>query len=189
MAIDPIVARLQRALAGYAPPTREEGGIRADAAMARYREGLTAEAGLRSELAQLGWQPAQIDRLVIAARLAYELDQAGYQIGTLVSAAGRGVISLEQLRSGLADLGMVPERIEDYVLRARLTLEPSERPAAAAVVRPYYQTDEGKVRLATLRLLFRDEDISAADLLAGLLDIELPRSYAEAIVDYEVARQ
>ncbi len=88
MAIDPILIRLQQALAGYTPPTREEGGIRADAAIARYREGLTDEAGLRSELAQLGWQPATVDRLVIAARLAYELDQASYQIATLVAAIG-----------------------------------------------------------------------------------------------------
>lgn len=188
MAIDPIVIRLRQALSGYAPPTREEGGIRADAAISRFREGLTTEAGMRAELATLGWQPATIDRLVVAARLNYELDQASYQIATLVSAAGRGVITPDQLRSGLADLGMVPERIADYVLRARLTLEPTERPVAAAVVRPFYQTDEGKVRLATLRALFRDEAITEADLLAGLLDLELPRSYAEAIVDYEIAR-
>lgn len=189
MAIDPIVSRLRQALAGYAPPTREEGGIRADAAIARFREGLTNEAGLRAELAQLGWQPATIDRLVIAARLVYTMDHASYLIGTLVTAAGQGKITLDQLRSGLADLGMVPERIEDYVLRARLTLEPTERPTPAAVARPFYQTDEGKVRLATLRELFRDEAITEADLLAGLLDLKLPRSYAEAVVDYEVARQ
>ncbi|MDP1805832.1 MAG: hypothetical protein Q8K72_11735, partial [Acidimicrobiales bacterium] len=60
MAIDPIVLRLQQALSGYAPPTREEGGIRADAAISRFREGLTNEAGVRSELAQLGCPRATV---------------------------------------------------------------------------------------------------------------------------------
>jgi hypothetical protein len=59
--------------------------------------------------------------------------------------------------------------------------------AAPAPV-PAYETEEGKIRVDTIRRLRRQRQISLEDELASLTELEMPQSLAQAISDNDELR-
>jgi len=88
-----------------------------------------------------------------------------------------GIINQDQFRTGLRDQGYTDEAIDRYLRQVGIT-----------VVVPFYRTEEGKVRLATLKLQVREALITLAQFVVGLLALEVPPSLADALAEYEEVR-
>lgn len=82
---------------------------------------------------------------------------------------------------------MVPDSVTDVLGPiAGFTVTP-QLPQAKIV--PFYQTEEGRIRVDTLRRLFRKDLIADKPFLQGLLALEYPDSLAIAILENERARE
>lgn len=184
-----IAAELRRRTDALVPAVTETGGIRADAALRRYREGMTTEARLRTELALLGWMPEQIARLVLVGNLDYEYDRISDLIAAYILAYTNAQIEEADLREYLSDLGLVAERIEDYVLSAKVKRVGKVKPVKPPKEVPYYKSEAGKVRLTSLKYAFREGVITTEELRRGLLELGMSTDLADALADYEELRR
>ena len=82
---------------------------------------------------------------------------------------------------------MVPDSVTDVLGPiAGFTVTP-QLPQAKIV--PFYQTEEGRIRVDTLRRLFRKDLIADTPFLQALRALEYPESLARAILQNEVARK
>lgn len=187
--LEDIAAAIRRRTDVLVPATTERGGIRADSAIRRYREGMTTKARLSIELATLGYLPDQIARLVIVADYDYDYDRLSDLIATYIDAYVKLQIEEADLREYLSDLGLVAERIEDYVLSARVKRTGKVKPVVPAKEVPYYKSEAGKVRLTSLKYAYREGFITAGELRRGLLELAMSTDLADALADYEELRR
>lgn len=164
-------------------------GVMLPAAIKRYREGLTDEEQLKQELRLLGVPEEKLPIYVFAAQLDYYTDYASDLITAYRTQYRKGMIEEAEFRGQLASLGIRPERIEAYVIRenAAKWKAPKAKPAPEPV--PAYLTDEGEVRVKTAKEAFRRDLISAEELYAELVKLQMPLELAEAVTEYEIIRK
>ncbi len=156
-------------------------GMMSGVAMTRFKEGFTTESQFTSELKLLRYSEEEIPMFTAAAKLSYATDYLTDMKAAYTDAVRKGVISLDEYRGSLGSLGIIPERVEGFVLRQRIYLRPKEKPTPLAPPTPYYETDAGKIQVDTIRrqrrkgLIIRDEEI------AGLLELGMEVDLATAI--------
>ena len=158
-------------------------GVMLPLALTRYREGFTDEATLRTELSFLGLPEPKHELWVFAANLSYQSDYASDMLGAYRDMYKKDMIDEADFRGLLRGLGIRPEKVEGYVLRANATkFKPPKVKARVA----YYATDEGEIKLRTAKEEFRRDIITAEQLYTQLVDLEMEATMAKAIVDNEV---
>jgi len=152
------------------------------AAMRRFREGYTTEDQFRNELAILGYSEEQVEKYVAGAMLDYATDYTGDLIAAYRDAVRKGNIDIAGYRFQLLSLGLVPERVEGYVLREIARLKPSDPLTPLGPPKPIYETDAGRLNLDTIRRARRklvlDRDQEIAGLLELGMDVDLAHAYA-----------
>lgn len=150
-------------------------------AISRFKDGLTTESQFHDELMLLGYQEEEWPRFLAGARLSYAYDYTKDLITAYKDAVGKGHVSMDGFRQALLGIGMVPERVEGYVLIERAKLKPQEKLTALSPATPVYATDAGKIQVDTLRRQRRKNTISRDQELAGLQALGMPVEYATAI--------
>lgn len=186
--ISEIIARLDRLLAGVRPQVAEEGGIRADSAVKRFRGGWTTEAELRAELTTLGFQTRQIDRLIIAAKLDYDYEWRNDLLSAYRTAFVKDQITQEEYVIRLTELEIVDERIDAYLLWDIAKKTPKPTAPAVPVAVPYYKTEAGKVAVTAAREAFKRGALTYDQLIAELSRLEMPPALARAIANLEAIK-
>lgn len=178
-------AGLQRQVA---EETEELRGMFGSAAMARYREGLTDEASFAEELRLLNYPDRDIPRYLAGGRLAYALDYWRDLKAAWVDAVRKGNMSIEAYAGKLAETGLVPERVAGYVLREIARLKPEEALKYAPVPKAYYETDEGKIDVDTIRRLRRKLKITREQEIVYLQELGMPLDMAKSVANNDDAR-
>jgi hypothetical protein len=186
---------------GYPPETRKAlldmfnktftesvRGTMSGTAIKRFKEGFTTESQFNAEMTLLGYSASQFPTYLAAAKLDYAYDYLTDLVAAYRDAVRKGNISLDEYRSALLNLGMVPERVEGYVLRERARLKPKEKLTPVTPVTPVYETDAGKIRVDTIRRLRRKGLITSAQEIAALQGLGMDPDYAGAIADNDAAR-
>lgn len=163
-------------------------GSMSGAAVTRFKEGYSTEDQFIAEMELLGYSPQQADKYLTAARLDYATDYLTDMKTAYTDAAKKGHISLDEYRDALLDLGIVPDRVESFVLRTRIYLRPKEKPTVVSPPTPAYETDQGKIEVDTLRRQRRKNIITRDEELAGLLTLGMENAYAVAIADNDDVR-
>lgn len=157
-------------------------------AVTRYKEGMTDDDQFSSELVMLGCPAADLERTRAAARLDYSYDYTKDLITAYQLAVRNKQISLEMFRDNLLGLGLVPQRVEGYVLQERARLKPSDKLTPLSPALAFYETDQGKVRVDTIRRLRRKDQLTRDQELADLVDTGMTPDYAADIADNDDAR-
>lgn len=169
--------------------TEEPKAMFRGSALRRYREGYTDLEGLVQELRSLGYSGPEIERIQVGAQLDYETDFTGDMLAALRDGYRKDQLSEAEFREGLQSIGIVPDRIEGWVIRENFRKLPKVK---APVLKPppaLYKRAAGRLRIRELIELFRAERLTELELLDELLEIELPRDLAEATVDFEATRR
>jgi SOS response regulatory protein OraA/RecX len=81
----------------------------------RFKEGFINEAEARQELAMLGYTPAQIERLIILARLEYDYEFARDQLEIAREGYRAGVLTDEEFLQFLAAIPIGSEKASAYL--------------------------------------------------------------------------
>jgi len=158
-------------------------GTMSGAALTRFKEGFTTEEQFHSEMAMLGYSDMQFTTYLAAARIDYATDYLRDLLTAYRDAVRTGRISLDDYRKSLLGLGMVPERVEGYILMERARLKPTEPLTPIAPPTPAYETDAGKIKVDTIRrqrrkmLITRDQEISSLQFLG--MDPNLAKAIAD----------
>ncbi|MBA7560970.1 hypothetical protein ES708_02604 [subsurface metagenome] len=163
-------------------------GAMSGAAVKRFKEGLTTEEQFEGDMTLLGYTADQIPKYLVAAKMDYAYDYTMDLISAYRDAIRKGNLSFDGYRTALLDLGIVPERVEGYVLRERARLKPTEALTPIAPATPTYETDAGKIEVDTTRrqrrklLITRDQEIAAFVLLG------MEPGYATALANNDDVR-
>jgi hypothetical protein len=163
-------------------------GLMSGTAIKRFKEGMSTESQFLSELKILGYTDQQFPQYVAAAKLDYAYDYLSDMIAAYKDAAAKGQISLDDFRGALRGLGIVPDRIEAYVLRLRARLDPAGPLKPIGPPKPEYQTEAGQVKVDTLRRHRQKELITRDQEIAGLQKLGAPVDYATSIADNDDVR-
>jgi hypothetical protein len=186
---------------GYAPDSRKRlmsmfqvtysetiKGLMSGTALKRFKEGMTTESQFRDELMLLGYTDQQYPQYLAAAKMDYAYDYITDLISAYRDAVRKGNISLEEYRQALLGLGIVPEKVEAYVLRERARQKPTEKLTPISPVKPTYETDMGKVQVDTLRRQRRKMAITRDQEISNLQTLGMPVDYARALADNDDIR-
>lgn len=157
-------------------------------ARTRFKEGFTTEEQFIAELRLLRVSDEELELELAAAGLDYATDYLRDLIYAYRDAVRKGHISMDQYREALLGLGLVPERVEGYILRERARLKPEEPLTALAPPKPYYETDAGKVMVDTIRRNRRKLLITRDQEIASFLELGVPVTLAEAYADNDDVR-
>jgi hypothetical protein len=157
-------------------------GTMSSVAITRFKEGFTDEAQFHAEMELLGYSDDQFAKYLVAARISYATDYLVDLVGAYRDAVRKGNLSIEEYRTQLLSLGLVPERVEAYVLKEKARLKPEEALTPLGLPKPIYGTDYGKIQVDTIRRQRRKELISPAQEYAGLTALGMPVELAEATV-------
>jgi hypothetical protein len=163
-------------------------GLMSGTAIKRFKEGMSTESQFLSELKLLGYTDQQFTQYLAAAKLDYAYDYLTDMIAAYKDAAAKGQISLDDFRGALRGIGIVPDRIEAYVLRIRARLDPIGPLKPIGPPKPEYQTEAGQVKVDTLRRHRQKEMITRGEEIAGLQQLGAPIDYATAVADNDDAR-
>jgi hypothetical protein len=163
-------------------------GLMSGIAVKRFKEGMTTESQYRSELTILGYTDQQFPQYLAAAQMEFAYDYITDLISAYRDAAAKGQISLDDFRARLVSLGVVPARVEAYVLRVRARLDPAGPLKPVGPPKAEYETDAGKLKVDTLRRKRQSQIITRDVEGAGLLTLGMPVEYVTAIVDNDDAR-
>jgi hypothetical protein len=163
-------------------------GLMSGTAIKRYKEGMSTKVQFQAELKLLGYTDQQFPQYLAAADLDYAYDYLTDMISAYKAAAGKGQISLDDFRGALRGLGIVPDRIEAYVLRLRAQLDPAGPLKPIGPPKAEYQTEAGQLKVDTLRRHRQKEMITRDEEIAGLQRLGAPIDYATAIADNDDAR-
>lgn len=163
-------------------------GSMSGAAIRRFKEGYTDESRFTSEMAMLGYSDKQIIKYLAAAKLDYATDFISDLIAAYKDAVRKGNLSLDEYRDKLLELGIVPERVWGYVLRERARIRPKEALTVVGPATPFFETDQGKIELDTIRRQRRKALIGRDQEMAALVTLGMEPGYAEAIVDNDDVR-
>jgi len=87
-------------------------GMYSSVAVRRYRAGIIDDGGLNSELQMLGYPEQQRKPIIQGAQLYYDLDTVEDYVDALRYSYRRGKITIDELRAGLAALGIRGDRIQ-----------------------------------------------------------------------------
>lgn len=93
----------------------EAKGMFSSYAITGFKEGHYEERDLREILAALGYKEPGLSRMVFAAYLAYEIDYRSDMLSGYRDAFRKDQITEVEFRKALAELPIVPERIDGYV--------------------------------------------------------------------------
>jgi hypothetical protein len=154
----------------------------------RFKEGMTTEEQFHAELALLGYTDQEWPRFLAGAKLYFAYDYTSDLISAYRDAVRKGNISLDQYRQALLGIGIVPDKVEAYVLKERARLKPTEKLTPLSPATPTYETDAGKVQLDTLRRQRRKLTITRDQEVAGLQALGMPVDYAKALADNDDIR-
>ena len=198
---DQVFFEAQLVRGGYGPDTRAalmrmfQGtysevikGLMSGTAIKRYKEGMSTKAQFQAELKLLGYTDQQFPQYLAAADLDYAYDYLTDMISAYKAAAAKGQISLDDFRGALRGLGIVPDRIEAYVLRLRAQLDPAGPLKPIGPPKAEYETDAGKLKVDTLRRKRQSQLITRDQEVAGLQGLGMPVDYATAVADNEDVR-
>ena len=177
--IEPLLSMYESMALGEAKP------MFATTAIAGFKEGQYGEADLREFLISLGYRGVLLERIIFASQLAYELDYKSDLLAGYREAFRKDQITESEFRGSLAEIIVIPERIQGYVFRDTV-----KKVGKVPVIKPppaYYETVEGKIRVNTAKRLWRAGVIDNRELVSTLTDYEMPLSMAEAVLDEEEA--
>jgi hypothetical protein len=186
---------------GYAPETRKilldmfaktasetVRGMMSGTAIKRFKEGFTTEAQFNAEMILLGYSRDQMPTFLAAAKLDYAYDYLTDLVTAFRDAVRKGNIDLDEYRSALLGLGIVPERVEGYILKERARLKPQEKLTPIPPPKPTYETDAGKIQVDTIRRLRRKEIITHDQEISSLQGLGMDQAYAGAIANNDDVR-
>ena len=159
------------------------------AATKRYRNGLSTEDQLKTELSSLGVPVGKLDKYVFASNLDYQVDFAADLLSAYRTQYNKGMVDESAFRDNLSAIGIVPDRIEGIVLLENAKLFKAPKTIKAPVPIPDYLTDTGQLKVTTTRDAFRKDLISAAELESQLVNLQMPPDLAEAFVQAEIIRK
>lgn len=163
-------------------------GMMSGAAIKRFKEGFTTEGQFHDEMMMLGYSEAQWPIFLAAAQLDYAYDYLNDLVAAYRDAVRKGHISMDEYRTSLSNLGIVPERVEAYVLRERARLKPAEPLTPIGPAKPEYETDAGRVKVDTMRRQRRKDLITRGQEIAGLQTLGMTPDHATAIADNDDVR-
>uniref|UniRef100_A0A6M3XSW2 Uncharacterized protein n=1 Tax=viral metagenome TaxID=1070528 RepID=A0A6M3XSW2_9ZZZZ len=163
-------------------------GSMSGAAVKRFKEGLTTEDQFRGEMTLLGYSEQQFPKYLAAAKMDYAYDYTMDLVSAYRDAVRKGHFDLGGYREALLGLGMVPERVEGYVLRERARLKPTEALTPLAPPTAVYETDAGKVVIDTTRRRRRKLLITRDQEMAIFIELGMDPDYAGALADNDDVR-
>jgi hypothetical protein len=163
-------------------------GMMSGAAVTRFKEGFTNEKQFQGEMAILGYSDIQFKTYLAAAKIDYATDYTRDLLTAYRDAVRKGHIGLDGYREALLGLGMVPERVEGYILQERARLKPSEALTPIAPATPVYETDAGKIIVDTVRRQRRKLLISRDQEIVSLVGLGMEPEYAKAVADNDDVR-
>ncbi|MCK4722496.1 MAG: hypothetical protein KAT75_04290 [Dehalococcoidia bacterium] len=163
-------------------------GSMSGAAVKRFKEGLTTEDQFRGEMTLLGYSEQQFPKYLSAAKMDYAYDYTMDLVSAYRDAVRKGHIDLDGYRGSLLNLGMVPERVEGYLLRERARLKPTEALIPLAPPTVVYETDAGKVVVDTTRRRRRKLLITRDQEIATFIELGMEPGYATALADNDDVR-
>jgi hypothetical protein len=143
-------------------------------AISSFKAGLDDEAGLRNNLSILGYDQAESDRLVVSANMEYIYNYRSDLLSFYTDAFHRRDIEEAELRSDLASLGVVSDRIDLIVAAQSIKRLAAAKPAAD----PTLTVQEATIReQRTKELINESQEISA--LVALGIEVDLATAYAQ----------
>jgi len=163
-------------------------GAMSGAAVSRFKEGFTTEEQFGREMEMLGYSEQQFLKYLAAAKIDYSTDYLRDLLAAYKQAATKGHISLDEYRENLLGLGVVPERVQAYVIKMRAVLRPKEKLTVIAPPTPAFETDYGKVQVDTIRRERRKNIITRDQELSQLLGLGMETDYATAIANNDDIR-
>ena len=199
---------LERRLRQPDPPDRPEyqtdaGKVRTRTLRDAFRAGQLSPPAYQSALLELE-VPTDLASAILdfeTSRLAREIEEEGPaslpayqtptgrdQVAQIVADYRDRSLDRARLDALLRELEMPEELVlatadlEEF--RLEHPLEVPEAPGGA-----FWQTDEGKIRVRTVRQLFRGDQLDADRLRASLEELEMPATVALAITEFELARR
>lgn len=163
-------------------------GTMSGAAVKRFKEGLTTEEQFKGELLLLGYSDQQFPKYLAAAKMDYAYDYTMDLVSAYRDAIRKGNLSFDGYRGALLALGIVPERVEAYVLKERARLKPTEALIPIGPPTPTYETDAGKVKVDTTRRERRKLLITRDQEIAAFVQLGMEPGYATAVADNDDVR-
>ncbi len=163
-------------------------GAYSSIAIRAYKEGYHDRDWLITTLQTLSYTQAEIDQTLIRADLEYEVDHTADLVSAYKTAYAKDLIDESEFGNYLAGVIVMPERVDTLVTLE--TFRKLPKPTVPKIKPPPkpYETKVGALRIRELIMLYQAERINDAELLNGLLELEMPRDQAEASVDYERTR-
>lgn len=163
-------------------------GSMSGAAVTRFKEGFDTEEQFHGNMTLLGYSDDQFAKYLVAAEMDYATDYARDLLTAYRDTLRQGKIDIDTYRQRLLGLGIVPERVEGYVLREVARLKPEEALTPIGPPGEVYLTDTGKVQVDTIRRRRRKLLISRGDEVVALVALGTAQKYAEAIADNDDVR-
>jgi len=169
-----------------------------------YKKDMIDEADFRGLLRGLGIRSEKVEGYVMRANASkfkppkvkprvayYATDEGEIKLRTAKEEFRRDIITAEQLYTQLVDLEMevtMAKAIVDneVLLKEIPKLPPPKLPPKPV---PYYLTDEGSLTMKTVTEAYRRGLMTAQELYAELIKLEMEPALTEAYVQYEIIRQ
>ena len=162
-----------------------------------YNKDVISEAELRARLAQTGMATRRIDNFVLRENMRkmpapirlraeppkplYQQPPGALEVRALTLSYENDLIDRSAFRDSLARLQMPVDLIAATVDLADARKQVADLRGVKPPIPPY-ETDEGRLRVRTLVLLYRKEEISEAALAAGLRSLVMPAPLVDATV-------
>ena len=143
-------------------------------AISSFRAGLDDDNALLANLGTLGYDDAESQRLLISAQMGYIYDYRSDLLAYYTDAYHRNDIQADELRSDLASLGVVPDRI-DLIIQAQSI---KRLKAAAPTADPAIAVEEATIREQRTKSLITETQESAALVALGI-ESSLALAYAK----------
>ncbi len=152
-------------------------------ALGRYKAAWTDQATLKSELQILGYQGDELGRLVYVAFLDRDTAERAELLATYKEAYAKQIITRPEADAQLERI--IPSPIDREQVLDRWDLLNTPKPPAAAVpaVVPAYKTEEGKLRVDSLKSLYRAGRLAIGQLIAELQMLQMSPALASAVAD------
>jgi hypothetical protein len=163
-------------------------GAMSGAAVTRFKEGFTDEVQFQAEMELLGYSVEQFQKYLAAAKIDYATDYLRDLLTSYRDGLRKGHIDMDEYRNHLLKLGVVPERVEAYVLKERARLKPEEELTPLAPPKPAYETEAGKLQVDTIRRQRRKNLVSRDQEIAGLLELGMDTGLATATANNDDVR-
>jgi hypothetical protein len=148
-------------------------------AVSAFKVGLDDETAFRANLATLGYDQAESDRLVISAEMEYSYNYRSDLLNFYTDAYHLRDIEEPELRSDLATLGVTSDKIDLIVLAQSIKRLKTTAAAADPAV---------AIELATIREQRTKQLITADQETAAIVALSYELNYAQAITDQDTVK-